>query len=69
MNFIGHLKTVLKHKWQVFKLSIKAGIPLRGLMHDLSKFSYIEFSESTGKKKSNTSCKRKKWILKSMASS
>lgn len=46
MNFIGHLKTVLKHKWQVFKLSIRAGIPLRGLMHDLSKFSYTEFSES-----------------------
>lgn len=45
-NFFGHLKTVMKHKWGVFKLSIKAGIPIRGLLHDLSKFSYTEFSES-----------------------
>ena len=45
-NFFGHLKTVLKHKWIVFKLSIKAGIPIRGFFHDMSKFSYIEFSES-----------------------
>jgi len=45
-NFWGHLKTVLKHKWIVFKLSIKAGIPIRGLLHDMSKFSYIEFFES-----------------------
>lgn len=45
-NFFGHLKTVMKHKWVVFKLSIKAGIPIRGLMHDLSKFSWVEFSES-----------------------
>ena len=45
-NFFGHLKTVLKHKWIVFKLSIKAGIPIRGLLHDLSKFSFIEFFES-----------------------
>lgn len=45
-NFFGHLKTVLKHKWVVFKLSIKAGIPIRGLLHDMSKFSWVEFSES-----------------------
>lgn len=45
-SFFGHLKTVLKHKWIVFKLSIKAGIPIRGLLHDISKFSYVEFSES-----------------------
>ena len=45
-NFFGHLKTVLKHKWIVFKLSIKAGIPIRGLLHDMSKFSPVEFWES-----------------------
>lgn len=44
-NVIGHLKTVNKHRFLVFKLSIKAGIPLRGLMHDLSKYSWTEFSE------------------------
>ena len=41
-----HLHTVNKHRWEVFKLSIKVGIPFRGLVHDLSKYSYIEFSES-----------------------
>ncbi len=45
-NFFGHLKTVLKHKWIVFKFAIRAGVPLRGLMHDLSKFSPTEFIES-----------------------
>lgn len=45
-NVIKHTITVLKHKWIVFKLSIKAGIPFRGLMHDWSKFSKEEFFES-----------------------
>lgn len=45
-NIIGHTKTVLKHKWVVFKLCCKAGIPWRGLVHDLSKFSPTEFWES-----------------------
>lgn len=45
-NIFGHLKTITKHKWVVLKLSIKAGIPIRGLLHDLSKYSYTEFSES-----------------------
>ena len=45
MKFFGHLKTVLRHKYEVFKLSIKLGIPFRGFFHDMSKFSYIEFSE------------------------
>lgn len=42
----GHFNTITKHKWEVFKLSVRAGIPLRGLLHDLSKYSYTEFSES-----------------------
>ena len=45
-NIFGHLKTITKHKWIVFKLSIKAGIPIRGLLHDLSKYSLTEFIES-----------------------
>ena len=45
-NIFGHLKTVLKHKWIVFRLSIKAGIPIRGFFHDISKFSPVEFWES-----------------------
>lgn len=45
-NFFGHLKTITKHKWVVFKLSVRAGIPIRGLLHDLSKYSPTEFFES-----------------------
>lgn len=53
-NIIGHFKTITKHKWVVFKLCCKAGIPWRGFMHDWSKFSFTEFGESvkyyTGKR-------------------
>ena len=45
-KFFKHLNTVNRHRWEVFKLCCKAGIPYRGLVHDLSKFSYEEFSES-----------------------
>lgn len=41
-----HFCLVNRHRWYVFKLSIKAGIPFRGLVHDLSKFSPTEFCES-----------------------
>ena len=44
-NFFGHLHTVNKHRWYVFKLSVRAGIPVRGLLHDLSKYSPTEFWE------------------------
>ena len=44
-NFFGHLHTVNKHRWCVFKLSVRAGIPIRGLLHDLSKYSFVEFFE------------------------
>lgn len=43
---VSHVKTVLNHKKLVFILSIKAGIPIRGLFHDLSKFSPVELFES-----------------------
>ena len=45
-KFFKHLHTVNKHRWEVFKLCVKVGIPYRGLVHDLSKYSYEEFSES-----------------------
>lgn len=45
-NLFGHLFLVLKHKWRVFINCAKCGIVWRGLMHDLSKFSPIEFFES-----------------------
>lgn len=40
-----HTRVILKHKWIVFKLCCMAGIPWRGLVHDLSKFSPTEFWE------------------------
>ena len=43
MNFLGHLKTVLSHKRQVFLLCKKVGIIRQGITHDLSKFSPTEF--------------------------
>lgn len=42
-NFFGHLKTVQQHRHQVLIHCIKAGIPVRGILHDLSKFSPTEF--------------------------
>ena len=45
INIFRHLHIVNKHRFLVFKLSIKAGIPLQGLVHDLSKYSFIEFFE------------------------
>ena len=64
-NFFGHLKTITTHKWVVFKLSVKAGIPIRGLLHDLSKYSWTEFVESVkyyqgGKKSPIEKAKREK---------
>lgn len=42
----GHFKTIRHHRWLVFKLSVLAGIPIQGLLHDLSKYSPTEFIES-----------------------
>ncbi len=44
-KFFGHLRTVNRHRYQVMRNCFKAGIPLQGLIHDLSKFSYAEFSQ------------------------
>lgn len=45
MKIIRHFNTINKHRWEVFKLSCRVGIPLRGLVHDLSKYSFTEFFE------------------------
>jgi hypothetical protein len=62
-KFIGHLKTICKHRAYVFYYSCKAGIPLQGLVHDLSKFSPIEFLEGVkyyqGTSSPINACKKK----------
>ena len=62
INVFKHLHLVNKHRWLVFKLSVRAGIPFRGLVHDLSKYSPTEFFESVkyfnGKKSPITICKK-----------
>lgn len=44
-NIIRHFCLITKHRWVVFKLCIKAGQPWRGFLHDLSKYTPIEFFE------------------------
>ena len=45
-NVVKHFKLITYHKWIVFKLCCKIGLPWRGLLHDLSKYSPTEFGES-----------------------
>ncbi len=57
-KFFGHLNTVLAHKKAVFYHALRIGIPFRGVMHDMSKFSPVEFIAgiryfSDGKKSPN----------------
>ncbi len=61
----SHIKTVLAHKKLVFRLTKKAGIPLHGITHDLSKFSPTELFESIryytdGKQSPILACKKAK---------
>ncbi|MGN0613629.1 MAG: DUF5662 family protein [Porcipelethomonas sp.] len=42
-KFFMHLKTVTRHRHAVIRHCFKAGIPLQGLVHDLSKYSREEF--------------------------
>ena len=44
-RFFGHLKRVLLHKRWVFYYASRLGYPLLGLLHDMSKFSPVEFFE------------------------
>ena len=45
MNFFKHLHTVNKHRFKVFCLCCRAGQVWRGIVHDLSKYSFDEFWE------------------------
>lgn len=44
-NYIGHFKKITKHKIEVGKACFRAGIPLQGITHDLSKYTPSEFIE------------------------
>ena len=67
-QFFKHIKLVTKHKWIVFKLCCKVGIPWRGFMHDWSKFSPEEFWESVkyynGSKSPILYCRKEKGYSK-----
>lgn len=45
-NFFKHLKIINSHRFKVMKFCIKAGIPINGFKHDLSKYSKAEFVPS-----------------------
>ena len=42
-NFCGHLHTINTHRRLVRQHCFKAGIPVQGLLHDLSKYHPVEF--------------------------
>lgn len=43
MCHLRYLKIILAHKWKVFRLCLKFGIPWRGLIHDWTKFRPSEW--------------------------
>lgn len=65
-NVFLHTALVLKHKHRVFINCVKCGIPFRGIIHDLSKFSPTEFFESVRYYQGNRSpigvCRREKGV-------
>lgn len=44
MNLIRHFNTINQHKWLVMKHCFRCGLYKQGLLHDLSKYSFTEFS-------------------------
>ncbi|MDU1411419.1 MAG: DUF5662 family protein [Clostridium sp.] len=44
MNGLNHFKTITRHKMLVMKYCFKVGLYKQGLLHDLSKYKWIEFS-------------------------
>ena len=44
--YLEHLKTICKHKYEVFKECTVCGIVWQGIVHDLSKFGHVEFVSS-----------------------
>lgn len=61
-NIFLHFHMINKHRMLVFRFCVRAGIPFRGLVHDLSKYSPTEFIESVkyynGKKSPISYCKK-----------
>ena len=45
-RYWGHLKTVCRHRYEVFKQCWACGIGWQGFIHDLSKFGPVEFISS-----------------------
>lgn len=43
MNIINHFKTITNHKLLVMKYCFKVGLYKQGILHDLSKYSWVEF--------------------------
>lgn len=43
MQWLEHLKTINAHKWLVMKHCFRVGLYKQGLLHDLSKYSWVEF--------------------------
>lgn len=44
MKWLEHFKTITKHKMLVMKQCFQVGLYKQGLLHDLSKYSWTEFS-------------------------
>ena len=65
-RFFGHLKTVLTHKYWVWRFMCACGYGWHGLWHDMSKFHPTEFFESvkyyTGTSSPIDACKKEKGI-------
>lgn len=65
-KIIGHINTVFTHKRWVAYYCFKCGLYWRGIKHDLSKFSPIEFWESiqyyTGTRSPIDACKEAKGV-------
>lgn len=66
LNFFRHIGLVIRHKHKVFINCCRCGIPLRGLVHDLSKFNPRELFESvryyTGYRSPIAICRREKGV-------
>ena len=43
-NSLGHFKTITNNKLLVMKYCFKVGLYKQGLLHDLSKYTWVEFS-------------------------
>ena len=54
-NFVGHFKTITYHKLLVMKYCFRVGLYKQGILHDLSKYTWVEFSAGIKYYKGNVS--------------